>query len=185
MPLNLVRNFPENEVRHEYVPSKIDTNDPADKDKRPIPPVRQRPHQLLRWILRNIYGILTIILVKKDWKRFDQKMNVMKMLDRSLFQIVSRYNFCRHFVTKIIIQPTCDEVFSEGPLMTRICSQLTNSKLPLQGQKNVDVKEEKNDEKNLYRDISMFRNSRKSRNFRIVEIFGESIFSMKQPWTVF
>ena len=38
--------------------------------------------------------------------------------------------------------------------MTRICSQLTNSKLPLQGQKNVEVKEEKNDEKNLYRDIS-------------------------------
>ena len=48
MPLNLVRNFPENEVRHEYVPSKMETNDPADKDKRPIPPVRQRPHQLLR-----------------------------------------------------------------------------------------------------------------------------------------
>ena len=56
--------------------------------------------------------------------------------------------------SKKIVQPTCDEVFSEGPLMTRICSQLTNSKLPLQGQKNVEVKEEKNDEKNLYRDIS-------------------------------
>ena len=56
--------------------------------------------------------------------------------------------------------------------MTRICSQLTNSKLPLQGQKNVEVKEEKNDEKNLYRDISTF-------HFRNKGLFGnEKIIEM-------
>lgn len=127
MPLNLVRNFPENEVRHEYVPSsnKMETNqDSADKEKRPIPPVRQRPHQLL------------------SEKRLEK---------------IRPKNECDEDVGSLslpnCIKPTCDEVFSEGPLMTRICSQLTNSKLPLQGQKNVEAKEEKNDEKNLYRDI--------------------------------
>lgn len=64
--------------------------------------------------------------------------------------------------------------------MTRICSQLTNSKLPLQGQKNVEVKEEKNDEKNLYRDIST-PNFRKKWNFRVdrnfENFFFERIFS--------
>ena len=92
MPLNLVRNFPENEVRHEYVPpSKMETNDPADKDKRPIPPVRQRPHQLLRSLLKTKLWFFDIfVLVRKDWKRFDRKMNVMRMLDHFRFQIVSR-----------------------------------------------------------------------------------------------
>ena len=60
--------------------------------------------------------------------------------------------------------------------MTRICSQLTNSKLPLQGQKNVEVKEEKNDEKNLYRDIST-PNFRKKWNFcELTEISGNIFF---------
>jgi len=82
--------------------------------------------------------------------------------------------------------------------MTRICSQLTNSKLPLQGQKNVEVKEEKNDEKNLYRDISTFhfrkwifgnkkfseikkfselKKFSKWRKFREINLFGKSTFS--------
>lgn len=59
--------------------------------------------------------------------------------------------------------------------MTRICSQLTNSKLPLQGQKNVEVKEEKNDEKNLYRDIST-PNFRKKWIFRYIIYFEKSAF---------
>ena len=62
--------------------------------------------------------------------------------------------------------------------MTRICSQLTNSKLPLQGQKNVEVKEEKNDEKNLYRDIST-HNFRVDGNF-VKSFFERSMFSTNQ-----
>lgn len=42
--------------------------------------------------------------------------------------------------------------------------------MPLQGQKNVEVKEEKNDEKNLYRDIS-------TSHFREINLFEESTFS--------
>ena len=41
--------------------------------------------------------------------------------------------------------------------------------MPLQGQKNVEVKEEKNDEKNLYRDIST-PNFRKNEIFELTEI---------------
>ena len=73
--------------------------------------------------------------------------------------------------------------------MTRICSQLTNSKLPLQGQKNVEVKEEKNDEKNLYRDISTFHFWNKlifgnKKNFRNDENFEKSTYSGNRPFWV-
>ena len=61
--------------------------------------------------------------------------------------------------------------------MTRICSQLTNSKLPLQGQKNVEVKEEKNDEKNLYRDISTFYHYFETKVFRAIDNFEELAIS--------
>lgn len=124
MPLNLVRNFPENEVRQDYV-SKMET-DPNDKDKRPIPPVRQRPHQLLsEKRLENI----------RPKNEHDKEVG-----DVSLPKC---------------IKPTCNDVFADGPLMTRICGQLLNSKLPLQGQKNSEMKDEKleKEEKNLYRDI--------------------------------
>ena len=50
--------------------------------------------------------------------------------------------------------------------------------MPLQGQKNVEVKEEKNDEKNLYRDIST-PNFRKKSNIRKKGIFEKSFFFRK------
>lgn len=55
--------------------------------------------------------------------------------------------------------------------------------MPLQGQKNVEVKEEKNDEKNLYRDIST-HNFRVDGNFvksffRKIDVFDESAISGK------
>ena len=64
--------------------------------------------------------------------------------------------------------------------MTRICSQLTNSKLPLQGQKNVEAKEEKNDEKNLYRDISMSLLKSEIVNFGKWSFFEVTIDSRNQ-----
>ena len=45
MPLNVVRNFPCNEVRNEYPQQKPLETD--EKEQRPIPPVRTRPNQLL------------------------------------------------------------------------------------------------------------------------------------------
>ena len=47
MPLNVVRNFPSNEVRSEYPKQKSPTENPEEKEIRPIPPVRTRPNQLL------------------------------------------------------------------------------------------------------------------------------------------
>ena len=71
--------------------------------------------------------------------------------------------------------------------MTRICSQLTNSKLPLQGQKNVEVKEEKNDEKNLYRDISTFYHFFENKFFRVIDNFEELAISKARlfHWSTF
>jgi len=47
MSLYVVRNFPSNEVRSEYPKQKSPTENPEEKEIRPIPPVRTRPNQLL------------------------------------------------------------------------------------------------------------------------------------------
>jgi hypothetical protein len=124
MPLNVVRNFPSNEVRSEYPKQKSPTENSEEKEIRPIPPVRTRPNQLLS------EKRLEHLRPKNEFNRDVGQLSLPEC-----------------------IKPTTEEVFGENPLITRICGQLLNSKVPMNGQKK-DEDKNNSEEKNAYRDIS-------------------------------
>jgi hypothetical protein len=123
MPLNVVRNFPSNEVRSEYPKQKSPSENSEEKEIRPIPPVRTRPNQLLS------EKRLEHLRPKNEFNRDVGQLSLPEC-----------------------IKPTTEEVFGENPLITRICGQLLNSKVPMNGQKK-DEDKNNSEEKNAYRDI--------------------------------
>lgn len=110
-----------------YPANKIEKEYPArerEEGTRPIAPVRQRPSQLLS----------------------EKRLQNIKPCEVDGFQ-------AGNMSLPESIKPCIPEIFDDGALLSRMSSQLLSSKLPLQGQKDSEVKEthEKDGEKDLYK----------------------------------
>ena len=109
MPLKVIRHYPGNKVEKKYPAGK---EREKDEGTRPIPPVRQRPTQLLS----------------------EKRLENMRPRDQDGF-ITS--------VMKLpeLIDPVMEEIYDDGPLLSRMSAQLLSSDAPLQGQKDIDTKD--------------------------------------------
>ena len=98
-----------------------------ESDHRPIAPVRQRPCQLLGE--KRLEGLRP--------SEGDNGLTGEIDLPKG-------------------IKPSCPDIFPNGPLLTRVCSQLNkNAKMPMTGQKQTSESSSSNsDDNNLYREIS-------------------------------
>lgn len=109
MPLKVIRHYPGNKVEKKYPAGK---EREKDEGTRPIPPVRQRPTQLLS----------------------EKRLENMRPRDQDGF-ITSEMKLPE------LIDPVMEEIYDDGPLLSRMSAQLLSSDAPLQGQKDIDTKD--------------------------------------------
>lgn len=115
-------------IRH-YPGNKIEKEYPNREKEdgiRPLAPVRQRPSQLLS----------------------EKRLEKIKPCEVDGFQTGG-------MSLPSSIKPCAPEIFDDGPLLSRMTSQLLSSKLPLQGQKELEHKDltDRDGDKDLYKTL--------------------------------